>query len=144
MRASVRKSYGNEINRYQKQTDPIVRGYFPKHKTHKERVISTVNRTLCTILSLLIMTSLISYYCVTSSEHKLNVIRKHTLALNYENVELQNKLDYLKSYYNVDKKMKQNRKLSKARNVIEIPAVLPHVDLNLTKDELDINWSMGY
>ena len=44
-----------------------------------------------------ILISAVSYYFVTSSEITLNKYRKQVLALNDENVELQNKLDYLKA-----------------------------------------------
>ena len=87
--------------------NPIIDGYFPKCKTYKEMAVARVNRTLCSILILFIMLSAVSYYFVTASEVTLNKYRKQTLTLNDENVELQNKLDYLKSYYNVDKAMQK-------------------------------------
>ena len=87
--------------------NPIIDGYFPKCKTYKEMAVARVNRTLCSILVVFIMLSAVSYYFVTASEVTLNKYRKQTLMLNDENVELQNKLDYLKSYYNVDKAMQK-------------------------------------
>ena len=59
-------------------------------------VIARVNKTLCAILTVFILVSAVSYYFVTASEITLNKYRKQALALNDENVELQNKLDYLK------------------------------------------------
>ncbi len=128
---------------------PVINGYFPEaHKTYKEMAISRVNKTLCAILIMFIMISAVSYYFVTSSEITLNKYRKQVLALNDENVELQNKLDYLKSYYNVDKAMQKQHLLQKAKNVIEVkgsPATAP-VDRTAmaSKQQKQFQWSLGF
>ena len=114
--------------KYRNTQNPVIDGYFPTHKTYKEMAITRVNRTLCSILILFILVSAVSYYFVTASEITLNKYRKQVLALNDENVELQNKLDYLKSYYNVDKAMQKQHLLQKAKTVIEVkdsPATAP-------------------
>ena len=113
--------------------------------------ITRVNRSLCSILILFILTSAVSYYFVTASEITLNKYRKQALALNDENVELQNKLDYLKSYYNVDKAMQKQHLLQKAKNVIEVkdaPATAPVRNTALDKvaqaSQKQFQWSMGF
>ena len=104
-----KSNYNRYRNTNGQTTPPVINGYFPEtHKTYKEMAISRVNKTLCAILAMFILISAVSYYFVTSSEITLNKYRKQVLALNDENVELQNKLDYLKSYYNVDKAMQKN------------------------------------
>ena len=45
--------------------------------------------------------------------------------INNENTELQNKLDSLKSFSNVDKTFQQNNMLKRAGQVIETPAIAP-------------------
>ena len=126
--------------------NPIIDGYFPKCKTYKEMAVARVNRTLCSILILFIMMSAVSYYFVTASEVTLNKYRKQTLTLNDENVELQNKLDYLKSYYNVDKAMKNL--LHKAQNVIEVKesavAAAPAKKALQKPTKKPFQWSIGY
>ncbi len=140
--------YRHNVNNGQPVT-PVINGYFPEaHKTYKEMAISRVNKTLCAILVMFIMVSAVSYYFVTSSEITLNKYRKQVLALNYENVELQNKLDYLKSYYNVDKAMQKQHLLQKAKNVIEVkdsPATAP-VDRTAmaAKQQKQFQWSLGF
>ncbi|MBS4759252.1 MAG: hypothetical protein KHX03_00970 [Clostridium sp.] len=132
-------------------TNPIIDGYFPTHKTYKEMAITRVNRTLCAILILFILTSAVSYYFVTANEITLNKYRKQTLALNDENVELQNKLDYLKSYYNVDKAMQKQHLLQKAKTVIEVkdtPATAPVNNNVIAKaaeaSQKPFQWSIGF
>lgn len=130
---------------------PVINGYFPTHKTYKEMAIARVNRTLCAILTLFILVSAVSYYFVTASEITLNKYRKQALALNDENVDLQNKLDYLKSYYNVDKAMQKQHLLQKAKTVIEVkdtPATAPIANVAAAKaaeaSKKSYQWSVGF
>ena len=71
--------------------------------------------------------------------------------MNDENVELQNKLDYLKSYYNVDKAMQKQHLLQKADNVIEVkdsPATAPVSRTPMQKvaqaSQKPMQWSIGF
>lgn len=142
-----RRSLNLQNNRYQRQTNPIIYGYFP-HKTYKEIAIAKVNRTLCLILLCLIAVSLISYFFVTSSEMALNKIGRETIKLNSENVELQNRLDNLHSYNNVDQAVRSRNLLNTATQVMEIPAATSvvasknHLAINADKDSY--KWSIGY
>ena len=54
---------------------------------------------------------------------KLNDLSRQTIILNNENEELQNKLDSLKSFNNVDKTLQQNNMLQRAGQVIETPEI---------------------
>lgn len=131
---------------------PVIDGYFPHHKTYKEMAISRINKTLCATLLLFILISAISYYFVTASEITLNKYRKQALALNDENVDLQNKLDYLKSYYNVDKAMQKQHLLQKAKNVIEVKDSSGNVQVvnsslsrsNESAQKNSYQWSVGF
>ncbi len=101
----------------------IIEGYFPKENLVRDMAIKRVNKTLCVILSMLIATVVISYYFVISCEMKLNDLSRQTIILNNENEELQNKLDSLKSFNNVDKTLQQNNILQRAGQVIETPQI---------------------
>ncbi len=138
-------------NNYNGHQSPIINGYFPTHKTYKEMAIARINRTLCIFLFMALITSAVSYYFVTANEITLNKYRKQTLALNDENVELQNKLDYLKSYYNVDKAMQKQHLLQKADTVIEVkdsPATAPVKNSAISKvaqaSQKPFQWSIGF
>lgn len=151
---SKRNQYNyNQYNSTAKNqaTNPIIDGYFPTQKTYKEMAITRVNRTLCAILTLFILISAVSYYFVTANEITLNKYRKQTLAFNDENVELQNKLDYLKSYYNVDKAMQKQHLLHKAKTVIEVkdsPSTAPLNNSAIAKvaqaAQKPVQWSIGF
>lgn len=101
----------------------IIEGYFPKENLVKDMAIKRVNKSLCIILSILIAIVVISYYFVISCEIKLNDLSRETVIINNENEELQNKLDSLKSFNNVDKTLQQNNMLQRAGQVIETPEV---------------------
>ena len=92
----------------------IIEGYFPKENLVKDMAIKRVNKTLCVI---------VSYYFVISCEMKLNDLSRQTVILNNENEELQNRLDTLKSFNNVDKTLQENNMLQRAGQVIETPEV---------------------
>ena len=101
----------------------IIEGYFPKENLVRDMAIKRVNKTLCVILGLLISVVVVSYYFVISCEMKLNDLSRQTIILNNENEELQNKLDSLKSFNNVDKTLQQNNMLQRAGQVIETPEI---------------------
>ncbi len=145
----LRKTKKNHINReyWKYKTSSIIEGYFPQYKTYEEMAISRVNKTLCIILGVLVLVTLVSYYFVTSNEMTLNKIRKEIIVLNDENTELQNKLDNLKSYNNVDKTMKSSNLLHKAKDVIEVPeakSTTSNLAVDLVNDKQSFKWSLGY
>ena len=97
----------------------IIEGYFPKENLVRDMAIKRINKSLCIILSILVAVVVISYYFVISCEIKLNDLSRQTVILNNENEELQNKLDSLKSFNNVDKTLQQNNLLQRPGQVIE-------------------------
>ena len=101
----------------------IIEGYFPKENLVKDMAIKRVNKSLCVILSILVAIVVVSYYFVISYEIKLNDMSRQTVILNNENEELQNKLDSLKSFNNVDKTLQQNNLLQRPGQVIETQEV---------------------
>lgn len=101
----------------------IIEGYFPKENLVRDMAIKRVNKSLCVILCILITVVVVSYYFVISCEMKLNDLSRQTVIINNENEELQNKLDSLKSFNNVDKTLQQNNMLQRAGQVIETDEV---------------------
>lgn len=125
----------------------IIEGTFPKENVVKQMAIKRVNKTLCIILSLLITVVVISYYFVISCEMKLSNLSRETTVLNNENADLQNKLDSLKSFNNVDKTFQQNNMLKRAGQVIETPEVTidPSESVaNKPKKKKVFNYAIGF
>src|SRR5574344_1403037 len=94
--------------------------------------IKQVNTTLTVLLGICIMVTAISYYFATANEIVLNDLNRQTVILNDENADLQNKLDKLKSFNNVDITMQKSNLLQKAEQVIETPAITS-TNINDTK-----------
>lgn len=127
------------------QEAPIIEGYFYKESTVKDMAIRKVNKSLCGLLVMAILTTFISYYFVMCNELTLNTLNRQIIALNDENSELQNNLDSLKSFNNVDNKMMQFNLLQKADKVIEVSAVQT-ADTVDTKhiSSAPFKWAIGY
>lgn len=114
---------------------PVIEGYFKRENLVKEMAIRKINKTLCGLLGMFIVIAFVSYYFSMSYELNLNTISRQITTLNDENVELQNDLDRLKSFNNVDTKMLQHNLLQKADNVIEVPAVAAIVPVEQTQSK---------
>ena len=129
----------------QNQQNQIISGYFVKEKSYKEMVIARVNNFLCGVLALLVMVCLVSYYYVINGEIQLNKIRKETLAINYENEDMQHRLDILQSFSNVDRQVTKTKILQTAKQVMELSAAnLPNVNYENKNISPVPGWSMGY
>lgn len=123
----------------------VIEGYFQREISQKALAIRKVNKTLCALLGVAIFMAFVSYYFAMSDELALNKLSRQITTLNDENAELQNQLDRLKSFNNVDNIMMKNNMLSKAVKVIEVQAV-PSTATVVTKPEktASFNWTIGY
>lgn len=123
----------------------VIEGYFPKENFVRDMAIKKINTTLCILLGLIVLVSFTSYYFVLATELKLNELSRQTIMLNDENTELQNNLDKLKSFNNVDETMQKNNFLQKADMVIETPEVSVDINpLQKKKSSKVFKWSVGY
>lgn len=126
---------------------PVIEGpfYYDKENLVKEMAIRRINKTLCGLLTMLVFTTFVSYYFAMTNEVSLNKLRRQITTLNEENSELQNQLDRLKSFNNVDTKMEQYNLLQKAAKVIEVPAVAASEPVEKTASTTAaFSWAIGY
>ncbi|MBR2525746.1 hypothetical protein IKE67_04705 [bacterium] len=125
--------------------DTVIEGIFEQEDDVKSMAIRKLNFTLCILLAILIAITTVSYYFATATEITLNNLSRETSVFNDENVELENQLDKLKSFNNVDESMQKSNLLSKAKKVIEVEEVN---SANVAKNTLDsrkvFSWSIGY
>ena len=101
---------------------------------------------LCILISTLIAVVIVSYYFVLTCEMQLNDLSRQTVILNNENTDLQNQLDRLKSFHNVDKTFQQNNMLKRAGQVIETPAITVDFAENTPKKSKKrmFNYAIGF
>ena len=126
---------------------PVIEGrfYYDKGNLVKEMAIRRINKTLCGFLAIFIITAFVSYYFAMTNEVSLNKLTRQITTLNEENAELQNQLDRLKSFNNVDDKMGEYKLLQKAAKVIEVPAVAPTATIDGKQNKTAaFNWAIGY
>lgn len=136
------QSYVNNPIREQNQ---VIEGYFQKEISEKAMAIRKVNKTLCGLLGIAVIVAFIGYYFAMSNELTLNKLSRQITTLNDENAELENQLDRLKSFNNVDSKMMQYNMLQKAAKVIEVQAVHSAVAVdNKPEKTASFNWAIGY
>ena len=141
------RRYNRSVQNYSKSayTNPVISGYFVKEKSYKEIIISRINTALCGILACLVILCLASYYFVVKSEIELRKLSKETIALNYDNSDMQNKLDNLQSFSNVDMQVSKLNMLQRAKQVIELSAAdLPAVNYDSAGKDATINRYLGY
>lgn len=145
--SNPQKTLGFDYNHSERENayNPIIEGYFPKENTKKEMAIRKINTTLTTLLGIFILSTSISYYFATANEMTLNDLSRQTVVLNDENADLQNKLDKLKSFNNVDSTMQRNNILQKAQQVIEVNAVATgNLEDKKISPQKPFSWAIGY
>ena len=147
LEVSIQQNYSNQsyVNNPITEENQVIEGYFQKEISQKAMAIRKVNKTLCGLLGIAVLVAFVSYYFSMSNELTLNKLSRQITSLNDENAELQNQLDRLKSFNNVDSKMMEYNMLQKAAKVIEVQAVASPVSVD-TKIEktASFNWAIGY
>ena len=122
-----------------REENQVIEGYFQKEVSQKAMAIRKVNKTLCGLLGIAVLVAFISYYFAMSK------LSRQITTLNDENAELQNHLDRLKSFNNVDSKMMQYNMLQKAAKVIEVQAVQSTTPVVAKPEKTaSFNWAIGY
>lgn len=140
-------SYSNQtyVNNPITEDNQVIEGYFQKEISQKAMAIRKVNKTLCGLLGIAVLFAFVSYYFSMSNELTLNKLSRQITTLNDENAELQNQLDRIKSFNNVDSKMMEYNMLQKAAKVIEVQAVSSASAVNENFDKTaSFNWAIGY
>ena len=119
----------------------------PQKEYTRTHTLSKLNKLLCWILAAIMVVMFLSYYITTLMQVHLTKLSSETMKLNNENIELQNKLDNLMSYNNVEELIRQTGKLDAARQVIEIDNVKTNFDKKKVKKKGIQNyyrWSLGF
>lgn len=136
-------SLENKTLRYKNQRR-VVQGNFPVYTSKAEILLSKINKSLAIISIVTMAFSMFVYSAVASKEANLNSINRQTKDMNFKNLELRNKVNYLKSFYNIDKTISQKSTLAKAKRVIEIKAIDPNVKIDMSPSGQTPEIMMGY
>ena len=120
---------------------PVIKGDFSSsYKINpRELIMYKFNKFLAYCLLILVFLSMASYMAVVSKELIAQDLHSKTNKLYYENIDLQNKVDNLKSFYAIDNKVSKINFLKKADKVIEVNAInnaVPKIKDNIDKHNL--------
>lgn len=116
-------------------------------KKEKPHTLSSVNKSLCWLLAVIMIVMFISYYITVLAEVKLTKLGSETMRIRNENVELQNKLDNMMSYNKVEELVKRTNQLDTAKQTLEIDYIAPQ-PIKKQKHKSNIKtyyrWSLGF
>lgn len=144
MVSSIKSDINKKNKIYNSAQNPIVRGEFPRHDNLREVALFRFNRFLSTMLVLSAVASMVSYSMVVAKENSLTSVHNSTNEINFENIELQNKVDYARSFYNINNKVARVNFLKKAETVLEVKSVSTAPIMEKNKENLEIQAVAGY
>jgi preprotein translocase subunit Sec63 len=117
--------FGQKPKKHGLTKKPVIKGDFStSYKlNYRELGVYKFNKFLAYCILALILSSMVSYMAVVNRECVVKDIHTKTNQMFYENIDLQNKVDNLKSFYAIDNKVSKINFLKKADKVIEVRAV---------------------
>ena len=113
----------NVQKKHKYQTVPVKKTTSNIKKNAKISVqqrITMLNFALLSACGIFTIAFIAIYSIVALSETKIANLHSKIHELNYENIELENKLENIKSYYSVDNKVASTAVFEKAKNVLEL------------------------
>jgi len=126
--------FGQKHNRQGLSKRSVIKGDFAQYKiNYKELRIYKFNKFLAICLFTLVVMEISTYMTVVTRESILQDIHSKTNKIYYENIELQNNVDNLKSFYAIDNKVSQINFLKKPDKVIEVKAAVSGTPKTLNK-----------
>lgn len=118
----VSSAYYNYVSKTQELHNEhhSINPYVPSYEDIKDLAIYRLNRLLGFVLIASIVTALFSYYFVTMKESQIIKIHKQTNELTFENIDLENSVDYTKSFYSINQKATELSSLKKPEQVMVV------------------------
>lgn len=113
-------------------------------KDNSKSRTAKLNRFLGMSLGVMVIFSMLSYSIVVAQEYKISNLHSNISELNYENIELENKLEQIKSYYSVNQKVAAAKTLDKAQSVLEVNQTDSDIEFSPTKQKLKVKSVLGY
>jgi len=102
----------------------VIKGDFSSYKiNYRELRIYKFNKFLAFCVLTLVVLSMASYMAVVTREIVVKDLHIKTNKIYYENTDLQNTVDNLKSFYAIDNKVSKINFLKKADKVIEVKSL---------------------
>lgn len=125
-------------------SNAIINTHFQENENLKDVAIFKFNRFVSFILISFIMTSMVSYSMVIAKENAIISVHNKINDINFENIDLQNKVDYARSFYNINSKVEKANFLKKPDKIWEVSnsGLIPKIKKN--NNEIKIKPISGY
>lgn len=96
-----------------------------------EDPFSKLKKTAFCLMSVVLGMAILSYYMVVEEERKLASLNKETTEIGLENVDIQSKIDKMKSFNEVETKVYQKASfLNKPKEVLEVKNLEPKIEVS--------------
>ncbi|MEI7473761.1 MAG: hypothetical protein WCK67_03190 [bacterium] len=144
MVSSLKTAQNKKIKQTYSQ-NPMIKGEFPSYENNLgELSILNLNRVLGASLFIAILVSMVSYFLVVAQENSIITVHKDTNELNMENIELQNKVEQAKSYYNINYKVSKVNFLKKPDKIMEVNAIASVPEKKKAIERLEVKPVSGF
>ncbi|MEI8378067.1 MAG: hypothetical protein WCF95_05980 [bacterium] len=136
-------------NNYKVQNKPnnaadIINANFPVYRSLKNVRLANLNKFLSFVLASAMVFSFGMYSFVVSKQKQLETMHEATKAINNENLDLKTKLDYLKSFDNVNEKIMASGNLQQPVKIIEVNTRIPNINVKVQSKSKEIGSMLGY
>ena len=141
-------AHAKVINNYKVQhknnAADIIRANFPVYQSLKNLRLANLNKFLSFVLASAMIFSFGMYSFVVSKQKQLETIHDATKTLNNENLELKTRLDYLRSFDNVNEKIIAAGNLQQPVKIIEVNTKIPDINVKVSSKSKEIGSMLGY
>lgn len=122
----------------------IIKANFPVYQSLKNIRLANLNKFLSFVLATTMLFSFGMYSFVVSKQKHIEAIHDATRALNNENLDLKTRLDYLKSFDNVNEKIMADGNLQQPMKIIEVNTKIPNINVKVPTKSREIGSMLGY
>ncbi len=142
-------AHAKVINNYKVQQKSnnaadIIKANFPVYQSLKNLRLVNLNKFLSFVLASTMVFSFGMYSFVVSKQKQLETIHDATKTLNNENLDLKTKLDYLRSFDNVNEKIIAAGNLQQPIKIIEVNTKIPDINVKVSPKSREIGSMLGY
>lgn len=141
-KAKVASNY--KVQHKMNNSSDIIKANFPVYQSLKNIRLVNLNKFLSFILVSTMLFSLGMYSFVVSKQKQIEAIHFATKTLNNENLELKTKVDYLRSFDNVNEKIMASGNLQQPMKIIEVNTKIPDINVKVSSKGREIGSMLGY
>lgn len=122
----------------------IIKANFPVYESLRNIRLNNLNRIFAISLAASLILSVGVYAFVVVKQSQIEQLHTQTKTLNVENVELQSKLETLRSFDNIDARLSSSKLLRRPEKVIEVNSNIPNLKVKFEQKGPNFESTLGY